>query len=354
MPSLRATLAFLLRWSGVLALWRWSVRKQIIIIAIHGTGTGTRSSWEPLRPQLSPEVLERCLKLLSRSYRFISMDEAGRMLAGKMPVQANSVVITFDDGYRNNLHHALPVLLRHHARALQYLPTGHVDERKPMWFDRLDFALQHASVDGRTIPIGSSEITIRGKDRDETTDFYARLRRLAKKIRPDRTMLQELDRISTALEEETAARLADVFEKDDWSSLVTWPEVRAAAGSIDFGSHTVNHIRIAADSREVAASELAVSRKRLEAETGLPCRHFAYPDGNFDSETASLVQANGYETAVTMEPGLNRVGDTPFQLKRIPVPLGGSDAELLLELSGMMNWLTSIRGALQKGPGLEN
>ena len=76
---------------------------------------------------------------------FVSLGDAVEMLAGRKPLVPYSLVLTFDDGYRNNITHALPLLRRNQVPATIYLATGHVEERRPFSFDRLDYALQHAA-----------------------------------------------------------------------------------------------------------------------------------------------------------------------------------------------------------------
>src|SRR4051812_40637037 len=101
-------------WTGLLWLWRFLHRRHITILMVHGVmDTEQPTSWVPLRPQLSRRTLDDALCRLSRYYRFVSLDDAVAMLVGKLPLQPYSIVLTFDDGYRNNFTHALPILRRH-------------------------------------------------------------------------------------------------------------------------------------------------------------------------------------------------------------------------------------------------
>ncbi len=66
---------------------------------IHGVMDGEdRPSWEPLRPFLPRYKLEEYLRVLSKTYHFVSLRDAVEMLQGRTPMQLYSMVLTFDDG----------------------------------------------------------------------------------------------------------------------------------------------------------------------------------------------------------------------------------------------------------------
>lgn len=74
----------------------------------------------PLRGLVvSPGAFARQMRLLEfLGYRGLSMRDLEPYLKGEM--QGKVVGITFDDGYQNNLHNALPVLLKHGFTATVY------------------------------------------------------------------------------------------------------------------------------------------------------------------------------------------------------------------------------------------
>jgi len=66
------------------------------------------------------------------------MDEAIEILAGRKAGKPNLAVLTFDDGYRNNITYGLPILTKLNIPATIYVSSGHVKSQKPFWFDRPD------------------------------------------------------------------------------------------------------------------------------------------------------------------------------------------------------------------------
>src|SRR5512135_543483 len=80
-------------WSGLLWLWRYLHRHDVIVLMIHGTMDGdTPSTWKPLRDRLSPKHLDKVLRVLAQRYRFVSLDEAAAIVTGNAPSRRALVV----------------------------------------------------------------------------------------------------------------------------------------------------------------------------------------------------------------------------------------------------------------------
>ena len=342
----------LLRWTGLMRLWRFRHRHHVIILYTHGVvDSRPAQAWVPLRSQLALDRLDAALRRLARHYRFISLDDAVEMLAGRKPLLPYSLVLTFDDGYRNNITHALPLLRRHRVPATIYLATGHVEERRPFWFDRLDYALQHAAPDEVARAVSGDAVA--AGDREGLRRAYKRLRDEAKAAtRDDSEMRREMEGLAAALEAGSGRRLSDVFETDHWAGVASWAEVRAATGpDVTWGSHTVDHVRLGQAGPEVIRDQLARSRDMIEAATGAPCRHFAYPSGSVTPEAATLARQAGYTSAVTTKPGTNRRGDDLMTLRRIGLPDTDSELEVLAQASGLSDALAGWKARRRRGPG---
>ncbi|MBZ5567592.1 MAG: polysaccharide deacetylase family protein [Acidobacteriia bacterium] len=337
--SIRAIIKALLRWTGFFHLWRFLHRKRVTILMLHATAAPAngQACWAPLRPQLDPQTLEQWLRLLTRYYKFVSLDDAVEMLAGNRPFHPNSLVVTFDDGYRNNVTGAWPVLRRFGVPATIFVTAGHVQRRQPFWVDRLDYALQHAGDDDHEFQIGNDKVRISASGRNELRQSYQRLRDAAKAVvRQDGEMREELEQIAATLEAESGRRLADVFEDDPWTALLSWEEIEALAGTgLSFESHTVDHVLLGRVEDGVARDQLLRSKRMIEAHTKRPCRYLAYPNGSYNARTVEIVRECGYMAAVTVNEGTNRTGADPMTLQRIALPLAGSETELLAVVSGI-------------------
>jgi peptidoglycan/xylan/chitin deacetylase (PgdA/CDA1 family) len=340
----------LLRWFGILPLWRIVHRCDIIILMIHGVmDEGTKTEWVPLRHRLSRKQLGMALEVLSRFYHFIPLEDAVAMLNGQKPILPHSLVFTFDDGYRNVVKYALPLLHQYKVTPTIFLAAGHCENRQPFWFDRLDYALQHVGVNGREFTIGNEKIQIVSNNRTSLRNSYKRLRDTAKKVmRSDMEMIGEMDAIASKLESESGRRLVDIFERDDWSSVLSWDEIRRVAKEgVSFGSHTVDHIRLGLVDEDVIRDQLSRSKEMIEMCTGMTVDHFCYPSGSFTRQAMRMARDVGYEAAVTTVEGLNRRGDDLMALRRINLPDTGNKAKLLMDAAGLLGLkqLLKVRGA---------
>lgn len=325
----------LARRAGLLSAWRRKNRHRIGILMAHGVmDDGPGTSWRPLWRRLHVEQLERILGLLQQYHEFVSLAEATQMLRGERRIRPYCMVLTFDDGYRNNLTHALPVLERLKVPAAFFLSTGLVGTTRSFWIDRLDYAIQHLPSRPRHIPVGSSRVTLNFENRDALAVSYQQLRLAMKDAYKD-DLDERVELLASELEQEGGARLADVIETDPWTAVMNWEEARAASRrGVEIGSHTVDHVRLGLVDANVAMDELARSRSDIEQELGVDCTCIAYPSGSFTPETARLAQRTGYQCALTTRAGLNSQGDDVFMLRRFNFPTKGTIDHVLASTSG--------------------
>jgi len=335
-----------MRWIGLIRLFQFIYRNQIVILMIHGVmDERDNPSWKPLRPQLSRKKLEEDLRILSRRYRFVSLMDAVEMLQDRKPIQPYSLVLTFDDGYRNNLTHALPILRRYNAPATFFVPTGFLDNPRPFWFDRLDYALQQAQVNGREMRFGKLSFCLENSNKKALRESYKRLRHAAKEQQiSDLEFLQQMEQLAVQLEEESGRALSDIQEEDDWSAILTWDQLgEQSNGYVTFGSHTVDHIRLGLVEKEVARDQLVRSKRDIETHTGKLCLSLCYPNGSFTDETIAIAKKCGYLCGVTTKEGLNRPGDDTMRLRRVNVPTNVNSNELLMSICGLSRSMSLIK-----------
>lgn len=91
------------------------------------------------------------------------------------------------------------------------------------------------------------------------------------------------------------------------------------ATGMEVGSHSVSHQRLHELPQDAALEEIAESRAALRHMLGVPIEHFAYPFGQFTAATVEMVRRAGYDSAVTVVPGVARSSDERLRLPRILV-----------------------------------
>jgi len=311
----------------------WLNRDAITIVSMHGVmSTATPSPWVPMRPQLDPQVLDHCLIQLSRCYTFISLNEAVAILKKEKPPVKNGLVFTLDDGYSNNLTHALPVFKKFGVEAMLYIATKNIDQQIPFWFDRLDYALMMLPDNEFKAQIGNEEFIFDNSSSSALASSFKTFRHQCKVVFDnDLEMRDTITGLCELLEARSSKSLMEIIERDDWTRLANWPELLSAisSGNLNVGSHTVDHVRLALVSELLSEQELSESKNQISDKL-TACDHFCYPDGNFNSRVAKQVKKSGYLSAVTVEMGLNRVGDDLMTLKRFGLPHSAKKMHSLL------------------------
>ena len=311
------------------------------------SGNGER--WDPLRPQLSPVFLEKSLDVLRKNFSFISLQAAVEILGGGRAPVANAIVMTFDDGYRSNLTHALPILRKYGIPATFFLSTGQIERRIPFWVDRLDFAIQQADLDGRDVQIGGEKIRIRGRNQSDLRKSYSRIRNAAKRMSGDyMEMDNALNSLAETLETESGRSLNDFFEDDPWSGLMTAEEIKSATGNdITFGSHTVDHFRMNMSDSKFMRKQFEDSKKSIEKWTGEECRFLCYPYGIYNREGMEIARKCGYTAALTSTPGRNKIGADLYSLRRTAFPMNEEMYKILPTANGLASTLGRIKSSLK-------
>jgi len=322
----------------LLSLWRFWHRKRITILMLHGvTDEQSDDSWKPLWERPTVEQLAASIKQLCEYYTPISLHEAVRVLDGSAAAVDHGLVVTFDDGYRNNFSEALPLLKSMGVPATFFVATGFVETGLPYWVDRLDYALQHAPDDRRLLKSEGYEFDLRGLDREALAASYRNLRvSIKNKEQSDEDMLRIVNEFSEFLETASESAISDVINTDSYVAVATWAEQNTAIEQgATIGSHSVDHHRLTAIPRSDVDRQLVESKSEIEEKLGIDCEFFCYPNGSVDEFVRERVRHTEYRAAVTTVHGLNKAGDDLYTLKRYPMPRSLDPQEKLLRLSGV-------------------
>lgn len=261
----------------------------------------------------TPADFDAQLALLAEHFRFVGLDDVLAWIGGR-PLPPNPVLITFDDGYRECLTTALPLLKRYGARATFFVPTWYVSERRLFWWDRIALILRRSPQ--RRIELRYPRpLTI------EDLPSALRLVKTHKGLDVDRFVDELAARAGVELSRDSERALVD-------QSLLTWQEVRElSAAGMDIGSHTRTHRVLGTLENGELEREIAGSRAELEAEIGCPAVSMAYPVGYAidDNVRRALVRA-GYRVGFTNQTAVawtaGRVD--PFALDRLAMYAGRS------------------------------
>jgi peptidoglycan/xylan/chitin deacetylase (PgdA/CDA1 family) len=294
---------------GFNALFRFLNRNSILIIMYHGICDDEFSLLEGYDDrQLPRSAFHKQLRYLKRKgYRFINMSELAEALSSGESLR-KAVVLTFDDGFRNIITHAYPLLQELKAKGCYYLVSDLIGTEQIQWTDYVETAVRNASP-------GVFEFQLEGK-----TQSY----RLDTKASYETTMTDVklcLRQLGDAERREHLEQFGDVEDIPEEFLLASWEQIRDMDRNVlEVGCHTRTHPNCVKLSDEELVDEVDGSKGRIEEQVGYPVLHFCYPAGTYDDRVVKRVEDAGCVSAVTVDLGLNEPNESaeePFRLKRV-------------------------------------
>lgn len=262
---------------------------------------------DPFFAALPTQVFERQMQYIARHYVVLPVEDLVERM-GRGDVPRNAVAITFDDGYRDNLTHAAPILARYHLPATIFLATGFIATGDVPWYDRLATALKlsertHAALpSGEDLPLQTEAARVAALGRSQA--YF--------KGRPETAFQDELQVFLD--------RLGGSNRASSRNAMLSWDEVRALRGlGFRIGAHTVSHPILSRLSLDRARAEIVDSQRAIRAACGVTARAFAYPNGSaadYTPAVVDLVREAGFTCAVTTRFGVNTARTSPWELRR--------------------------------------
>nr|MBA2253477.1 polysaccharide deacetylase family protein [Nitrospirales bacterium] len=273
--------------------------------------------------------------VLRRRFRPISLDDLTRALQ-RQSVPPRSVVVTFDDGYADNLYHAKPLLEQYKIPATLFASTGHLGGDREFWWDELDKLLLQPSQLPESVRLRLHgevyEWRLDGATQYDEQDSLRHRRWRAWEEPPTPrhhlyySLWQLLQRSSDA------ERQAVLHDLASWAGIdcrarsthrsLTVDELRTLAQSdgLDVGAHTMSHTVLATLPGTEQQEEIFRSKQFLEQILKRPVTTFAYPYGkpsDYTGETMAIVEHLGFTAACTNVPGLVSSGVNYYELPRV-------------------------------------
>jgi peptidoglycan/xylan/chitin deacetylase (PgdA/CDA1 family) len=182
----------------------------------------------------------------------------------------------------------------------------------------MDYALQHLHKE-QHLSFGGKKFIFRPDQHEISSTAFTNLRNMIKNYKqPYKETMREVDAIINDLESNAGCCLADIFEKDHFTAIMSWEEAKlVAAKGITIGSHTVDHAILDRLDLLSVAEQLTISKKNIEQHIGRPCSYFCYPNGNWNDNIVSLVRKAGFIAATTTDRGSNKIGNELLTLHRV-------------------------------------
>jgi peptidoglycan/xylan/chitin deacetylase (PgdA/CDA1 family) len=299
----------------------------------------TEVDTDPWQLCVTPRHFAEHLEVLRKHFNIVTLQKLALSLKdGKLPHRA--VVITFDDGYADNLVNAKPTLEEYDAPATIFITTGYLGHKREYWWDELDKLLLQPGTLPETLRLRINEDfhewqlgnaarysdaafqSYRHWNASENTEpsprqyIYRSLWQLMHPLREHERQKLRDDLISWSGRDAAPRSTHRSLSRDELCAL-------AQGGLVEIGCHTVTHPALSTIAPSSQEREIRESKACLEEVLGHSVTSFAYPYGrscDYTEWTVSLVREAGFSCACSTSATLVRSQVDCFKLPRFHVP----------------------------------
>ncbi len=260
---------------------------RLLVLGYHNI----ESTWRwPTPPGNGLRSFSRQMRVLKRIANVVPLHKALQSLDAGRPLPPRAVSITFDDGYRDNLTLAVPLLNRLNIPTTVFLVPGFLSGQVHAWWERLGWAMSRARV--RSVDFEGTHFDLSG-----TTERTLALDSIEESLkgRDHAARYLALENLVEALDPKGIYHADELFM--DWEG--AHDLVRAG---VSIGSHTMRHAILAREVEQSQREDLRQSRRLLEDQLHTPVETLAYPNGgrnDYDITTITAARDAGYAHAIT-------------------------------------------------------
>jgi peptidoglycan/xylan/chitin deacetylase (PgdA/CDA1 family) len=289
-----------LYFSGAHMLMRPFVGGVGAILMLHHVRPPRPDRFQPNRLlEVTPHFLEKVARRLRRSQLdIVTLDEMHQRLT-----EGNSkrrfVCVTIDDGYRDTLQWAYPILKKYEIPFGLYIPTSFPDRLGELWWLALEAVI--AKNDRIGLVIDGMDQRFNCRTVEEKRTLYDSVYGWLRRLETEEAVRRVIRDLSRRYQVDIAAFCEELC--------MSWAELAGLAADplVTIGAHTVNHVMLKKVPEKTARTEMEMSRAVIEASLGVKPQHLAYPVGDATSagpREFQMAQELGFKTAVTTRPGV--------------------------------------------------
>ncbi|HEY1542071.1 MAG TPA: polysaccharide deacetylase family protein [Xanthobacteraceae bacterium] len=289
-----------LYFSGVHMLMRPFVGGVGAILMLHHVRPARRDRFQPnAHLEVTPEFLERVIRRLRRAnIDLVSLDEAHRRLTTR-DFGSRFACFTFDDGYRDTMAWAFPILKAAGVPFTVYVTTSFADRLGKLWWVALERVI--ARNDRFALMMDGEERYVDCTSVDAKREVFETLHGWLRGLPTEKAVLDTVGDLAARHGVDMPALCGELC--------MDWREINELARDplVTIGAHTVNHAMLAKASEAEARNELKMGRAVIEATLGQAPEHLAYPYGDPMTTGARefrIAAELGFKTAVTTRPGV--------------------------------------------------
>jgi peptidoglycan/xylan/chitin deacetylase (PgdA/CDA1 family) len=260
----------------------------------------------PARRGAGLRGLAQQLRVLRRVANVVPLGSALADLSAGRPLPPRAVAITFDDGYRDNLVLAAPLLRDLGLPATCFLVPGLLSRTSRAWWEELGSTVASARA---------AEITWEDQAHPLST--------VAERRATFGVLAERLKRRNRAAREAALDELTELLEPTRRYStdehFLDWDEAMRLREHMEIGSHSLHHAILSQEDADEQSADLRSARSQLQERLGVEASVLAYPNGtaaDYGPGTVAAASRAGHSYAVTTRPGLNRRTTPSYEVRR--------------------------------------
>ena len=273
---------------------------------------------------------EKHIKEIKSKYKICSMDEFVRNL--KKKTNEFMVAITFDDGYKDNLYQALPILTKHEVPASIYVTTRFLNQEVDIWWYELGEVIQNRK-----------EINFKYQEKK----FNFLLDNKKRKFLAYQNLMKLFKSLKIDAQNELMEKITNTKKRKNYSHICLNSEeilMLEKNPLITISSHGHNHQNLKILSDDEVKYEVIKSLEVLENLINRKVKHFAYPFGGKDQVSTreyNVIEDMNFDSAVIGS--VYPIKDCNFfSLPRIYVGKNTCEKTLINHLSGFYNLASKL------------
>jgi peptidoglycan/xylan/chitin deacetylase (PgdA/CDA1 family) len=280
---------------GVEKIFQLFASNKLMNIFYHGVVN--KDSSHIFARHIQTEQFEQHMKYLHKNFNVISQSEAFEMYKQGIKADKYTLTVSFDDGYLNNLHNALPIIEKYKIKTTFFISgVCTEDENYLMWADIVAFA-RYFSEESYVI-IEDKKFIKQGKFNLVTQDGKYNIADYIKKLSyEERTIVlgQLVDRYKLN------DKLKDI--PSEWWKLLNSEQLKNLSSSelVTIGSHGFFHYNLANIAHEKAFDEMKKSKEILEDITQTAINSISFPDGSYNEEVKKMARSLGYTELLAVD-----------------------------------------------------
>lgn len=250
---------------------------------------------DALWPPMKPALFSRIISFLTQHYQVVPLEDFLDDPDSFKASNKSIATVLFDDGYKDNIEYAAPILQKYKCPASFYIVTDCIDRNIPTWTYIIDNVLQQTKQDTLQLPYDFVPERFKSVQLNNQTQSNIDF----KSLKPWMKSLPNTERLLVT--ESILLQGADVKTLNN--KMMNWEDIRQLSkeGFI-IGSHSHTHPLLASLEDESAiTSELKISAQKILEQTGHAPQTISYPIGSFDERVTRLSKEQGYKYGLAVE-----------------------------------------------------